>query len=222
VSFPLENVYPYVIPSAKSVGPGALDQAIISAADELLRTVRLWTTLLDPVTPVVGQSDYVLPAPADSQVIKLEGWAVNGVRQRTLTLNQAIERGLEPGTFSTADFFDGPTADGPADALAAWQVTEGVVRISPAPTDVTALMTFHVNLTVLNGATTLPDVLLPYVRLLGYGALASLQIVPGKDYSNPQLAGVNAGLFDDGVGTLAIRTARAFGRATVRRRARAY
>lgn len=222
MSFSLENVYPYIVPSAKSVGPGALDQAIVSCADELLRRVRLWNTILAPITPVVDQTDYVLPAPTDAQVVKVEGWAVNGVRQKMLTLDQAIARGLEPGSFSTADFFDGATDDGFAQALAAWQVTEGTVRISPAPTDVTALMTFHVNLTVLNGATTLPDVLLPYVRLIGYGALASLQMVPEKDYSNPQLAGVNAGLFDDGVGTLAIRTARAFGSATVRRRARAY
>jgi hypothetical protein len=222
MSFPLENVYPFIIPSAKSVGPGTLDQAIVSCADEILRRVRLWTTVLAPIAPVVDQTDYVLPAPTDSQVIKAEGWAVNGVRQRMLTLDQAIARGLESGSFTTDDFFDGPSADGPADALAAWQTTEGVVRISPAPTDVTALMTFHVNLTVLTGATTLPDVLLPYVRLIGYGALASLQIVPDKDYSNPQLASVNAGLFDDGVGTLVIRTERAFGAATVRRRARAY
>lgn len=222
MSFPLENVYPFIIPSAKGVGPGALDLAIVSAADELLRKVRLWTTILAPITPVVAQTDYVLPAPTDAQVIKVEGWAINGVRQRVLTLDQAIARGLEPGSFSTTDFFDGPTDDGPAATPAAWQVTEGTVRISPAPIDASALMTFHVNLSVLNGASTLPDVLLPYVRLIGYGALATLQMVPGKDYSNPQLAGVNAGLFDDGVGTLAIRTARAFGAATVRRRARAY
>jgi hypothetical protein len=63
VSFPLENVYPYVIPSAKSVGPGALDQAIISAADELLRTVRLWTTLLDPVTPWSARATTCCPRP---------------------------------------------------------------------------------------------------------------------------------------------------------------
>lgn len=231
MSFPLENVYPHIVPAVKGVGPAMLDLFIVNAADKLLRRVALWNAQLDPIIPVVdvtdpqnpiGQTDYVLIPPTDAQVVKVNGWSIGGVGQKMLTLPQAIARGLEPGGFTTNTYFDGPTDDAPAYAPAAWQVVEGTVRISPPPIDVTALMTFSVNLTVFNGATTLPDVLLPYVRLLGYDALASLQMVPGKDYSNPQAAAANAGLFEDGVGSLTIRLERAFGSATVRRRVRAY
>lgn len=222
MTFPLENVYPHVLPSVKGVGPAMLDMFIVNAADKLLRRVALWNAQLDPITPVVDQTDYVLTPPAGGQVIKVTGWSIGGVRQKMLTLPQAIARGLEPGGFTSDTYFDGPTDDAPAYAPAAWQVVEGTVRVSPPPADSTSLMTFAVNLTVFNGATTLPDVLLPYVRLLGYDALASLQMVPGKDYSNPQAASVNAGLFEDGVGSLTIRSERAFGNATVRRRVRAY
>lgn len=222
--FALDAVYPFVMPSAKSVAYSLMDQAITSAADQILRRTRLWNVQLDPMPSVAAQSDYSLVLPVGAQCTKLIGWAMDGVMRRTLTLDQATAYGLDPGyTLSTNVWFDGDVVDGVPGYPVAYLVYENVARVLPVPADALSVLTFRVNLTVQpTGVTSLPGVLAPYLRLLSYGALEILQGMPVKDFTDLQQASLNAGRFNDGVAKLAMRVARAFGAATPRPSARFY
>lgn len=222
--FALSLIYPFILPSAKSAAYGLVDQAITSAADQVLRRTRLWNVQLDPMTSVANQSDYPLVLPAGAQCTKLIGWAMDGVMRRTLTLDQATAYGLDPGyTLSTNVWFDGDVVDGVPGYPVAYLVYENVARVLPVPADTSNTLVFRVNLTVLpTGVTSLPGVLGPYLRLLSYGALAILQSMPQKDYTDLKQADLNQGRFDDGVAKLAWRITRAFGATTPRRSARFY
>jgi hypothetical protein len=205
--FAFDSIYPYILPAAKSASYVLVDRAIVSAADQVLRRTRMWNLALDPVTPVVDQTDYNLPLPTGAQGVKLLDWAVAGDRKRSLTLDEAVRMNLEPGDTC------GPVA---------YLFYENVVRVLPAPTDVTQTMTFWMQCTVMEGATSLPGQLKPYIRLLSYGALAYLQGLPQKDYTDLTQAGLNLNRFNDGVSTLSLRTTRAFGAGTIRRTPRSY
>lgn len=222
--FVFDSIYPFILPGVKSAPYSLVDQAIVSAADQLLRRCQIWNVQLADVTPISGQSDYSLPLPAGAQCTKLRGWAQGGVRRRCITLDEATQLGLEPGNYASGSiFFDGDSAgDGiPAYPLA-FLYYENIVRVLPAPTDVAQLLSFWVQCTVKNGAQVLPGVLAPYIRLVSYGALAILQSHPNKDYTDLKTAALNDARFNDGVAKLAFRVMRSFSAGTVRRTPRSY
>lgn len=220
-SFSIDLLLPHILPSVKSAARGLVYQKILWAADDLLRRVRIWQTQLAPVTPVVNQTDYPLVLPVASVPYKLIGWAMGGVRQRALTLEEATDRGLEPSYIgydpASTDVFP-----------VAYMLYENVVRVLPAPSDVTQSLVFTVGLTIDSGipvpdsTTQLPGVLRPYLPLLADGALSKILELPEKDYTNQGLANAKTTEFNDGVSALAIRVARAFGSATIRRNPRTY
>lgn len=222
--FDIALVQPYVLPFVPGVTTIAMNRAIIAAADKLLRRVRIWNMQLAPIYPDGTNTDFDLAIPDNAQITKFCGWSLNGVRRRMLTLEEATALGLEPSFYDTDDFFDGP--DGGTDSVllspVAYMPNENQVRVLPLQTDVAQPIVVRVNLTVKDGATTLPGVLTPYIKLLGQGALASLQSQPKKDYTDLAQSGVNEDRFETGVGRLAIRATRAFTGAPMRRRPRTY
>jgi len=223
--FPTSQVYPWILPHAPGVTNAAMDREIVTAADKILRRTRLWNVQLAPFYPDGVNDTFDIVQPTNySQVCKLWGWSLNGVRRRTYTQEQAMNAGLEPSFYDTDTFFDG--ADGGSDGVllspVAFLPNENQVTVLPLQTDTAQPIVLRVGFTIKPGGTTLPGVLAPYVQLLAEGALSRLQATPKKDYTDLGQAGVNEDRFNTGVGRLALRATRAFGAGTVRRRPRTY
>jgi hypothetical protein len=224
--FDISAIFPFVMPSTPGVTTSDLKRAIVGAARELTRKARLWSVQLAPVYADGTTPDVALVLPTGAELVKVEGWGLGGVQRRMLTLDEAVAEGLEPNSFDTGVFFDGP--DGGSDGLLTAPVAyvtdpvTPILRVLPLQTDTTLAIVARAHLTLQEGATTFPSALTPHMRLIGQGATYMLQLLPEKGYSNPGQASINKDLFDVGVGRLVLRAGRAYGAGTTRRRPRNY
>jgi hypothetical protein len=180
------DLLPYIVPECAGVTDTMATREAVNAAIEFFRQTNAWTADLDPVTVVATVARYDLDAPTDTVVNEILEARYNGT--------------LLPA--KTKDDLNAQRTD--------WRAETGrpVVHLRPSLSQVQLVPTPDVNsagagLLFLNvslrpqpAAVTLDDdMFTQYYLPLAYGALARLQAMPGRDWTDPVYAQANAQRF---------------------------
>lgn len=182
--------------------PVALD-AIRDALDEFCRSTRLWR-YEDEFTIAAAQGEALAP-PYGAQVLDIERVNFNGRKldpASTQWLDEHMESWRDLTATECARYFT--------------QTEPNTIRLVPlAAGTVKVWMT----LTIGQDAEQVPDFIADqYREAIAHGALARLMMLPGKAYSNPNLAAVKAARFAEILDGLKTATIKGQQRAPVRTR----
>lgn len=171
------DLFPLIVPHV----PGAPEPLIRAhcalAARQLCSNLRCWSEWLEPVQAQAPGTEYDLEAPLGAHVILVEAVTVNGrdghlAAWRTYKVDPALAGGDLVVPVSHAVFRLGGNVPPGAEIR---------LRVVLEPT---------------RDAVAVPDHVLDlYGEAIADGAIASLMLLPGQPFSNPQMAGVHAGAF---------------------------
>lgn len=165
-----------------------IDREIRHAAIDFCDYTLTWRTPVDLQDIIVSTSDYDLTVPSDARVVTVLYAGRDGVRMLPTS-----ERRLD-------DEQDGWRNSTTTAAGSSWYYLPDreTIRIALTPdasaTDALAVMcAFKPTQT----ATNLPDILFDdHLEAIGHGAKARLLAIPGKPWSNPQLAAYHEAKFE--------------------------
>lgn len=170
---PWFSLHPYVLPEAQGAPAPALDRALLGAAREFYERTRVWRPWLE-ITTVGVTREYALPAPADSEVARLERATLNGAPFDLLQADsQAVDLSNDVGT-------DNGLASVSSDLkrviFTREQATGSLLRVQAVlmPSETAAGLAD-------------PDYA-QYVRAIAKGAAAELLSQSGVQWANPQRA----------------------------------
>lgn len=171
-----------------------------AAMDEFCSATSIWVETLDPIGLMAGQDTYDIPVDANTRVIGIESVMYNGFPLKPMT-----SRALT-GFFPTWEVWD----DG-INQIMAYRVemddTDQNLTVWPSPTDnEPASVVMRVTLKPTSTATSIPGFIYEDWRtVIGSGALAQILLIPGKDFTNPQLAQVHDAKFRTGKSRAKVR-----------------
>jgi hypothetical protein len=204
---PLDEFLPYVLPDV----PGCADVqalgAISSAAIEFCERSLVLQREHDPISVRANVGDYDLSPPSHHLVCKvMKAW----YRNRVL-VPYAPDDMDDPGTYNPAHSTGGSTPIGYI------QKDERTITLCRAPgADEANAVTLRVALKPTRHATSVDDALFEdWVEVIAAGAKSSLQIVPGKTFSNPQMAAFNQGAFIAGINVAMVKANKGHTRANL-------
>lgn len=181
-----------------------------SAARVLLSESRAWTAIL-PVQAIVIDQDTLTLDLTGAELVRIEEAWYDGTPMDVQTTPEALSAALgddwrvQTGT-PTAVLMDSPE----------------VVRLYPVPNaDATTGLKLRVALQPSKTATGMPgDLARRYHEQILAGAKARLMLMPGKPWSNGDLATVQAAVFNQGVDRANLDAATGFGRGRIQGRVR--
>jgi len=178
------------------------------ATEELCRQSYIWEQELTPVSVVRDQASYTLPFPSGTRIVSPQRARIGdnwleynhtGDLERVLGRDWRSKRANPHYWFMegpyTIRLVPIPQTDN-ANSLVAW------ATIEPAEVDV-----------------ELPDWFRQYDRCLAEGALATLKEIPGKDWTDPQMAQIHRRRFGTDVADIRYDASRNFSDRPVRTRA---
>jgi hypothetical protein len=184
------QLLPYLLPETPGVPDALAEQAIMRAAHEFCTESGVWNEIQDPVSVIDNVNEYDLDKPTGSVIVTIKSiWMVNRElvpvtmeRLQELIPNWQEAKGSDPAYYNC-----------PND----WSV----VRIYPIPYGANkAKMTIRAIYAPAQFGSTLPQFLVDkHLDDLLAGAKARLMQMPGKAWSNPQLAMLNQAAFNDGI-----------------------
>lgn len=184
------DLLPYIVPDCPGVSDLLAQREAVTAAIDFFMRTNVWTCTLDPVTVVATVNTYDLDAPTDTAVNEILEARHNGT-----LLPARIEDELNAQRSSWRTDTGKPVC----------HLRPSLSRIQLVPTPDAAsagaaLLFLRVSLRPVPAAATLDDDMFNlYYQAIAFGALARLQSMPGRDWSNPAYAQVNAGRFEDAV-----------------------
>lgn len=184
------DLLPYILPEVPGAPDALVKQAIMRAANDFCTETGVWSEIQDPTPVVDNVNEYDLDAPSGAQVITIKSiWMVNRElvpvtmeRLQELIPNWQESKGSDPAYYNCAQDYS-------------------TVRIYPIPLGANgAKMTIRAIYAPNQFGTTLPAFLVDkYLDEIMAGAKSRLMIMPNKSWSQPQLAMVNATVFNEGV-----------------------
>jgi len=172
--------------------PGApnliIDNAVLLSCRDFCKQTHLWR-YEHPAIPVVsGTADYELDdLPSQSEVIWVNtiGQSTHDVASQPIDIVKKVNPGYQSNTGSAAANFT--------------MIDSLTVRLMPIPTAASAI-TPDVILRPTLAASSVWDTLFnEWGEVIAAGAKARLQMQPGKNYSNPEFAIVNTGIYKSGI-----------------------
>ncbi len=185
-----EQLLPYLLPEVIGVPDSLATQAIMRSANEFCWETGIWNEIQEPIAVQDNVNEYDLDAPTGAQVVTIKSiWMVNRElvpvtmeRLQELIPNWQEAKGSDPAYYNC-----------PQD----WST----VRIYPIPLGAGgAKLTIRASYTPNQFGSYLPQFLVDtYLDEILAGAKARLMQVPGKSWSNPQLAAVNQIAFAEGI-----------------------
>lgn len=194
----LSEFHPYVMPYAMGCPVPTMEHHVRLAAIDFCRRTGVMVKALDAVQ-TDGLSNEVSPLPdAGLQIVRLLSVSVDGVQFRSVSATHGLDLLDNDNTGEFAFTRDNAT------------VFINPLQISGLDVDVEAMLAPSLS------ATALPDELLAYVPDIAHGAIASLLMVPGQDFTNPDYAARSLDTFLKRAGTVAAMSSR--GRTTAKMR----
>lgn len=185
-----DQLLPYLLPEVPGVPDSLATQAIMRTANDFCWETGVWNEIQDPIAVQDNVNEYQIDAPSGAQVVTIKSiWMVNRElvpvtmeRLQELIPNWQESKGSDPAYYNSAADYS-------------------TVRIFPIPYGANgAKMTIRAVYTPDQFGTTLPKFLADtFLDEILAGAKARLMIMPGKSWSNPQLAGVNQLMYAEGV-----------------------
>lgn len=191
---------------ARNVPDPTAIRCIIKAAQDLCQRTQIWKEndslqITDPLGESVTHSQ-------DARVIAVYSAFINDI-----ALTPATESMLDTNHPSWS-FDDEPDKSAPRYILAPAPDT---IRLWPP---VTGTLKARFVLEPTEQAETLPDILRAHSETIALGASGIAMLMPGTDFFNPELAGVNASQFRAAIDTLMMRSYRSTVRAQPRTQSR--
>jgi hypothetical protein len=184
----VSDIVPFVAAEVPGCPEVLIKQNIVQAAIEFCTETLVWQQIQDPITVIDKIYEYDIEVPTGARIVAIKDvWASNR-KLRPVTMDQLFER------------------------LPNWQSSEGseptyynastdwtTLRIFPIPYQSNKQkLTFRAAYAPTLSATTLPDeVTTKYLDGITGGAKSRLMIMPGRAWSNPQLALVYRTQFND-------------------------
>lgn len=201
-----DEFLPYVLTDCPGVADIAAMGAISSAAIEFCERSLALVREHDPISVRANVSDYDLSPPTQHLVCRvMKAW----YRTRVL-VPTAPDDMDDPGPYNPAQ----SSGSTPTHFIQKDERTISLWRVPGA--DEANAVTLRVALKPTRAATSVDDVLFEdYVEVIASGAKASLQIVPGKTYSNPQMAAINQGAFTAGINAAMVKANKGHTRANL-------
>lgn len=182
-----EDFFPYVMPHVLGCPEPLAEQAIRTAAIEFCKKTLCYTQTMDPITSDGNSTNFDLDLPPKTEVIRLMGVSVNGLGDHAI---YSTEKGLQLVRLQNPGYFVFMSNDR---TLNVWPEGLGtqtiVVDLALKPTE----DSLGIDSVVISG----------YMRDIGRGAIADLQMLPNRAWSNPNLAAVNQAMFSKSMTTTA-------------------
>lgn len=178
-----------VAPDVKGAPQELIRQAVVDAADKFCTDSRAWSEVQDAVLLIDGEGQYELELP-------------NGARALSVKNIWCGSRKLDPVTIDQLSVVlpDWQTA---VSSLPSWYCGEFVrktFRLFPTPAQPTTAIRIQGIFAPSESSESLPDFLWEdYRSIICAGAKATLMLKQGMAWFNPQLASVNAGIFELGI-----------------------
>jgi len=172
--------------------PLSIREALKHSVDSFCERTGYWATTLDPISLVSGLRDYDLVPPLDSRIITILSASYNGLK-------------LSPYTDTDLDFGVSGWTVAPQGMPLSYQLVQDddaqMLRLYPTPAnDEDDVLTVRGSLKPTSDAGTFPAWFFEDWRsALASGALSQLCAVPGKTWSNSELAVYHGGLFNQAV-----------------------
>jgi len=182
------------------------------AAQAFFKSARAWQ-VTQPLVPITAAQTSVTVAldSAEQELVRVEKAWLDGNSLAVQTLE-----GLDDSALSD----DWTLHTGTPTALV--QLTPGVLTLYPVPTaNALTGLKLRVSVRPSDASTGVPDEMAVKFRdEIHAGAKARLMMYPGRPWSNPEMALLNAGTFEAGVGAANLAAARSFGRGRIAGRPR--
>jgi len=198
-----EDFFPYVMPEVIGAPEPLVVQAIRNTCIEFCEKSLILTRDHDPVTISQNIVDYDLEPPTGYLVVKVQkAWLDNreitplapdfvndpAVYNRLFSSYQA--RGSTPTAYLQKD----------ARTISVWPLPDRQYRNG---------LTMRIALKPTRASTTIEDeVFEDYAEAIGQGAAYRLQVSVGKAYTNPDMAVINKGFFDQAINVARQRASR--------------
>lgn len=198
------SFYPYLLLHVRGASEPLMDQELQSASAEFFQRTRVWQQWLTPGVTVLNTRTYALGLPALTDVVRLEKARVNGVAvpvesYRNMDLDIANDILPGPG-LTTVDRRQFTLLDLPAAAGLTIQIE---ASLKPA-----------------QDATGIPDeFFIQYRDAIVQGTKARLLMLSDEKFSDPQMAVLAMGKFDDMIASVRVDVWRGHTSATPRQKA---
>lgn len=177
-----------VLPFAPGCPEPTAFEHLRNAAQDFCETTRLWRF---EDTFDLGDDPNVMCTPTDAVIHEIERCDFNGRRLDPASLDWLDDR--YPRWRSETDEWTGAPQ---------WftQIDRGTVRVVPRPLE-SGKVKVWLRLKPSDDAETLPDFIAnEYSTLIGWGAIASILMLPNQTFSAPDRAVYFQGKFDQGIG----------------------
>jgi hypothetical protein len=205
-----DDFLPYVLPDVPGCAEIVAIQAIRNTAIDFCEKTMVVETDLDPVSLVVGVTDYDLEPPAAHLVTKI-------VRlfYRNRELKPVARDDINVASFYNPDAID---KEQPGQPQRWTQKDTKTITVWPEPKESEAgALTIRAALKPTRASTSCDDILFEdYAEYIAAGAKARLMLVPNKAYTNPNLVVTQNQLYMQGVNMARQRAARGHTRANMR------
>lgn len=185
-----EQLLPYLLPEVPGVPDALAVQAIMRTANDFCIESGVWSEIQDPIAVLDNVNEYDLETPKGAQISTIKSiWMVNRElvpvtmeRLQEMIPNWQEAKGSDPAYYNC-----------PND----WSV----VRIYPIPFGANkAKMTIRAVYTPDQFGAFLPQFLVDrYLDELLAGTKARLMMMPGKSWTNEQLAAMNQGIYQESI-----------------------
>jgi len=189
---------------------------VTTARDEILRACRefcraslIWKQTLDSVAAIAGIAEYTLDVPANTEpVIILSMRAGDGTDNRIIypqteeeldrvKRNWRTDTGSQPQTFVQEEILSFRLVPLPDSTITAG-ISDIRVALKPTMTATTVCLALHTD----------------YEEEIGRGALAKLQKIPAKPWTNPERARDHETYFEHAISQARIRARKSYSRAS--------
>lgn len=199
-----ESFFPYVLPDVVGAPEPLVVHHIRNACIEFCEKSLILTRDHDPITVIQGICDYDLEPPGGYLVIKV---------QRAWLENNPLDP-IAPDFVREAAVYNRLFASYNAESRSTphyyLQKDERTISLWPLPDrKFVNGLTLRVALKPTRTSTDIEDVIFEeYAEAIAAGALFRLQASPGKAYTNPEMAVVNKGFFEQGINVARQRASR--------------
>lgn len=189
-----EDFYPYILPELPGANELIVQQAVRSACIEFCEKSLILTRDHDPITIAQGVVDYEFDVPSGYLVTKVQrAW-----------LNNNPLHPLAPDAVRDADVYNRTYSgyqSAPSTPTHFLQKDERTISVYPVPDKAYSNgLTLRVALKPTRASTEVEDVVFEdYAEVIAAGALARLQMSPGKPYTDINQSGANRALFLQGI-----------------------
>ena len=185
-----DQLLPYLLPEVPGVPDALAKQTIMRTCNDFCWETGVWSEIQEPISVQDNVNEYDLDTPSGAQIVTIKSiWMVNRElvpvtmeRLQELIPNWQEAKGSDPAYYNCPNDYS-------------------VVRIYPIPLGAnSAKMTIRAIYTPDQFGSYVPDFLVTtFLDEILAGAKARLMQMPGKSWSNPQLALVNQIAFTEGI-----------------------